>query len=736
VGARRRCGLEATSCRVLFKAHKVSMLLTVAVATLGICVAASSAQSPKSRDWPVFNGDSEGDHYSPLSQINRQNVAKLQVAWQFDTGEEGGLEVNPIVIAGVVYANTPTRKVVALDAASGKLIWKFDSGSGGIGPVRGVAYWTDGKQSRIFTGVGSFLYALNAPTGKVLQTFGESGRIDLRKGLGGDYTRHSFSLTSPGIVYKDIIIVGGKEPEEHPAAPGDIRAFDVHTGALRWAFHTIPHPGEFGYSTWPKDAWINAGAANNWAGMALDAKRGIVYAPTGSAVPDLYGADRAGDDLFANTLLALDAETGKRIWHFQAVHHDLWDRDFPSPPVLLTVRRGSTKVDAVAQTTKSGYVFLFNRITGKPLFPIQELNYPSSTVPGEVTSPTQPLPTLPLPFTRQGITEDTLTTRTPEAHAWAVKQYKTFASGGGGQFAPPSLNKLTVALPGPNGGAEWGGSAVDLATGILYVNANETPRTFGLAVPPKPVGIGQSVYQQRCSACHGLDKEGSPPSVPSLVGIDHRLTDQEIKNTVLQGKGRMPQFTDVNEDQLISVIRYLKSSPIQPGSGATSQAAATVGTQAGGDKAEAPTYKSLGNNWFVDPDGYPAVKPPWGTLSAIDMNTGQYVWKIPLGTYPELVAKGLKDTGSVNYGGPLATGGGILFIGATVYDRKFHAYDSKTGELLWETELPFPGLATPSTYMVNGRQYVLIASGGQGGFQFRGATGGIYVAFALPTASH
>jgi quinoprotein glucose dehydrogenase len=713
-------------------------LLSVVLASLawllGPLAETARAQALQSRDWPVWNGDANGDHYSPLAQIDRKNVTGLRVAWTYDTGEEGGLETNPLVIGGVVYANTPSRKVVALDAVSGKLRWKFDSGVPGVGPVRGLAYWTDGRQARIFAAVNNFLYALDASDGRPLPQFGEGGRIDLRKDLGRDYRQQSITMTSPGVVYRDLIIVGGMEPEDHPAPPGDIRAYDVRTGALRWTFHTIPQPGEIGYDTWPPGAWTKAGAANNWAGMVVDAERGIVYAPTGSAVTDWYGADRVGDDLFSDTLLALDAATGKRLWHFQGVHHDLWDRDFPAPPVLLTVTSDGRRVEAVAQTTKSGYVFLFDRATGRPLFPIVESAYPASTVPGEVTSPTQPLPVWPLPFTRQGVTEDMLTTRTPEAHAWAVKKFRTMAGGNGGQFDPPRLGQVVAALPGANGGGEWGGPAVDPATGVLYANANETPRVYGLMVPPPPKSNGERIYQQRCSACHGLALAGAPPEIPSLVGVDHRLTDQKIADLVRQGKGRMPPFTDIPEKQLQALVHYLKALPVEATSAAASM---KTGMPAEADISEPGTpagsrYKS-NKGWFADPDGYPAIVPPWGTLSAIDMNTGKYLWKIPLGYYPELAAQGLANTGTLNYGGPLVTGGGIVFIGATYFDRKIRAFDSRTGQLLWEGDLPLPGTATPATYVAHGKQYILIATGGEGGgSQFRGGTGGIYVAFALP----
>jgi quinoprotein glucose dehydrogenase len=346
-------------------------------------------------DWPAYNGSVDGDHYSSLSQINRANVAQLIIAWQFDTGEKGGLQTNPLIVGRMLYACTPFGKIVALDAASGKLLWTFDSTvdnhdrtiGGASQPSRGFAYWTDGKSGRIFAGILNYLYALDATTGKPIPDFADNGRLDLRKGLRDDldakYEQQSIALTTPGVIYKDLIIVGGRNPETHPAPPGYVRAFEVRTGALRWSFHTIPQPGEVGYDTWPPDAWKDAGAANNWAGMTLDAQRGILYVPTGSAVFDFYGGDRIGDDLFANTLLALDAATGKRLWHFQGVHHDIWDRDFPAPPALITVNRDGRTIDAIAQTTKQGVVYLFDRVTGTPLFPIEDHPYPTSDVPGE-----------------------------------------------------------------------------------------------------------------------------------------------------------------------------------------------------------------------------------------------------------------------------------------------------------------------------------------------------------------
>jgi quinoprotein glucose dehydrogenase len=716
--------------RKSFKIAAIVLGAGVCTANLYVAQGASSKTPPAdetTQSWETYGGQPAGDHYSSLTQINRSNVKNLVVAWKFDTGDVGGLETNPIVIGKVLYATTPSKGVIALDGETGKLIWKWDADLKGFARNRGVTYWSDGNESRIFAGYRSFLFALDAKTGKLISSFGEDGKIDLRKGLrGDDYEAQSVGLTAPGTIYKDLIIVGGQNPETYPSPPGDIRAFDVHTGKLRWTFHTIPHPGEVGYETWPKEAWKTAGAANNWAGMTVDTKRGIVYAPTGSAVFDFYGGFRVGNDLFADTLLALDAETGKRIWHFQSVHHDLWDRDFSAAPALVTLKRDGKMVDAVAQTSKTGYLYVFDRVTGKPLFPIVEKPFPASTVPGEVASPTQPIPTLPAPYTRQFITEDMLTNRTPESHAWAEKQWKSMA--GGGEFQPPSVDKLTADLPGFAGGAEWGGPAVDPTTGILYVNENNTSWLVGLTIPPPPGSEGEKTYQSQCSVCHGINRAGSPPSIPSLRGIEGKLSDQEIADTIHGGKGRMPAFTNLSDKQIQEVVRYISKAP--------QQGEFVAPPKPGEAKPAAPPandlmpYKTIGFRRFTDPDGYPAIVPPWGTLNAIDLNTGKYLWKIPFGQYPELEAKGIHNTGSDNYGGPVVTAGGLLFIGATVFDQKFHAYDSRTGELLWETELPFSGLATPSTYSINGKQYVVIAAGG--GQSSTKKSGGVYIAFALP----
>jgi glucose dehydrogenase len=770
-------------------------------------------------DWPAYDGQNAGDHYSPLHQINRENVHQLKRAWSFDTGEPGRLEVNPLVIGSTMFVYTPTQKVVALDAATGRRIWTFDPGTPGLQPTRGFSYWTNGKHSVLFAGLLMNLYALDPATGRPIPTFGDQGKIDLRKDLKeGNISEEFAALTSPGVIYQDLIIIGFRVPETEPALHGDIRAYDVHTGKLRWIFHTIPYPGEPGYETWPKDAWRVTGSANNWAGMALDDKRGIVYVPTGSAVFDFYGFDRHGDDLYSDTLLALDARTGKRLWHFQGVHHDIWDRDFPAPPALVTVQSNGKQVDAVAQTTKQGFVFLFDRTTGEPLFPIEEQHFPASTVPGEQASPTQPIPSLPAPFSRQVLTADMLTTRTPEAHAAALEQFKAMRNEG--LFVPLSVDKQTVVFPGFEGGAEWGGPAVDVKTGVLYVNANDLPWSGGLTENKPGGSLGFNIYQTQCSMCHGADRKGSPPAFPSLInilmrvppakvtqiihngigrmpsypsidsgrltalldylksgkdtasvspavkygdrsditgaavyghscaichgknlaglppnfpsliGVRDRLPDREILDVIHHGKGRMPPFAKLASDDTDALLRFLgKSTPPLMDVAAPDRTSEQEVTSAV-SPADTPQYRFTGFHKFLDPGGYPAVVPPWGTLNAIDLNTGRYLWKVPLGEYPELVAKGVRNTGTENYGGPIVTAGGVVFIGATIYDRKIRAFDSSTGLLLWSSVLPYAGNATPATYMLHGRQYVVIAA--SGARDPAGPQGAAYVAFALP----
>ncbi|HEY7473595.1 MAG TPA: pyrroloquinoline quinone-dependent dehydrogenase, partial [Vicinamibacterales bacterium] len=648
--------------------------------------------------------------YSTLDQINRTNVGRLEVAWTYDSRDafrSSEMQSNPIVADGVLYATTPTLKVVAIDAASGREVWKFDPSGGATASPRFRHRGVTVHRDRVFVSYRSFLYALDRKTGEPISSFGTKGRIDLREGLDQPAERLSVSASTPGSIFEDMIIMGSSVPETLPGSPGHIRAFDVNTGKLRWIFHTIPKPGEPGYETWPKEAHQLSGGANAWAGVTVDARLGMVFAATGSASFDFYGVTRHGDNLFANCVLALDARTGRRVWHFQAIKHDVWDWDFPAAPSLVTVQRNGRAVEAVAQITKQGYVFVLDRRTGTPLFPIEMRDVPASRIDGEQVSPRQPSPTLPPPFARQGLTEEMLTTRTPEAHAAVLARFRSYRKG---FFEPPSLEG-TIVFPGFDGGAEWGGAAFDPETALLYVNSNEQPWIIKLIA-----NNDTALYNSKCATCHREDKKGGATG-PSLENVATRFTRDELAALIRQGTGRMPGFPDMGARNIGDLVEYLMT---------------------GKDKATDPAiandpsrlkYRSDGESIFLDPDGYPAITPPWGTLNAIDLNSGTIRWKIPLGEYPELVAKGLTNTGSDNYGGPLVTAGGLVFIGATNFDKKFRAFDKLSGKLLWETTLPAAGNATPAVYMLNGRQYVVIACGGG---KNGAPSGSAMVAFALP----
>jgi quinoprotein glucose dehydrogenase len=694
-----------------------------AIVTVNLGIDAQRPSNP--RVWS-YGGGPEQIRYSPLKQIDRSNVARLELAWTYDTGEPGALQTQPMVVGDVLYGYTVTHKTFAVNAGTGAHLWTFDPGIKGNGANRGFMYWATGRDRRVFAMVDNFIYAIDAATGKAVDTFGKNGRIDLRENLGREPSTQGVRLTTPGVIYKDVMIVGGRVGEGLPTSPGDVRAYDVRTGALKWSFHTIPHPGEPGYETWPKQAWEYSGGANSWPGMALDERTGIVYLPTGSAASDFYGADRLGDNLYANCLIALDANTGKRIWHFQFVRHDIWDRDPPSPPSLVTVRRGGRTIPAVTQATKQGYVFVFNRATGEPLFPIEYRKFPASTVPGEETSAEQPIPTKPAPFSRQLLTADMLTTRTPEVKQWASEQFAAFRSEG--QFLPFAVDKQTVIFPGYDGGAEWGGQAFDPETGLYYVNANDLPWTGGLA-PNTGGQSGRALYLQHCASCHRDDRAGTPPQIPTLVGIGDRKSFADIAGVIRKGGGRMAGFPALEQTAVNAIVEFVRTGADAPapqrgqggGGGVSASAAHPLINNA---------YRFTGYRKFLDPENYPAVAPPWGTLNAINLNTGEYAWKIPFGEYPALVKQGVKNTGSENYGGPVVTAGGLVFIAATNHDRKMHAFDKTTGALLWETTMPSSGNATPAVYEVNGRQYVAISAGG--GKSPTGGPGGVYVAYALP----
>ena len=738
--------------------------LTVAGLTGYRPVFSPDSRQSRTEDWPTYGGNKAGNRYSPLTQINTQTVKNLQLAWTFDTGEnksdEKGMDMQcqPIVVDGVLYGTTPRLKLFAVNAATGQQLWRFDPSANPekkprFQPMRGVTYWADGTDKRILYSVGSVLYAINATTGEPIRSFGTNGEVDLHEGLGDketlghDVSSLSIRNTTPGVIYRDLLIVGSSMSEGGDAPPGNIRAFNVRTGKLAWVFRTVPLPGDYGYETWSKDAYKKIGGANCWAGMVVDEKRGMVYAGTGSPSVDFYGGDRIGQNLFANCVIALNAETGKRVWHFQTVHHDLWDRDLPCPPNLITVTHNGRRIDAVAQATKDGYVFVFDRDTGKPLFPVNETPVPTSpALPGEQPWPTQPVPTKPAPFCLQDVTEATLTNRTPEARAYVLERFRN--SYQDRKSAPPS--EAGSLILGMGGGAEWGGTAAD-PDGVLYVNANNMLWWLKMRdsrMQNKGVALtqGARLFNTNCSVCHGLSGKDSPVSTanqayPDLTNVGKRLSKDQINSLLATGRGRMPSFSHLTGEDREAIVNFLLSIEKQPAivSASTSDIHAVTTSATTDQKADfpyVPPYLNNGNTQFRDQEGYPAVKPPWGTLNAIDLNTGDYKWQIPLGEYPELVRsggtkKGIPATGTENHGGPVVTAGGLLFIAAT-YDEKLRAFDRRTGKLLWDYKLPAGGFATPITYMVDGRQYVVIAAGGT---RYGLKSGGSYVAFALPEAT-
>lgn len=667
-------------------------------------------------DWAHYLGHPTSNQYSTLDQINTDNVKNLRVAWMYDTGDSANYQVNNLIIDGRLYTATPHSRVMALDGATGEHLWTFDPSSVhdslADGDQRGLMYWHDGERGRILTMKGTRLYALDALTGDLIPSFGEGGSIHLGDGMDVP-GRPAVGLNTPGHIYQDLLIIGTNVAEN---IPGAVRAFDVRTGERKWIFHTLPRPGEEGSETWPENYLERTGGASDWSGIAIDEKRGIVYLSTETAGPDFYGGWREGQNLFANSVVALDAETGKRLWHQQLVHHDLWDMDNPQPPTLLTVQHEGKSVDAVAQGTKMGLLFVFDRVTGEPLWPIEERPQAASEIEGMKAWPTQPFPTQPPPLIRQRYTENDYSNISPRAELMTKEVMKI--SKNYGAYPPPSL-KQHIIFPGFDGGMEWGGSAAD-PDGILYTNVNEMPWFYQL-IPTKladgkALSFGEKHYRINCAACHGMDRAGNPAGgFPALDNVAERLTRAQVSQFLLYGGGRMPAFKSLREERREAIIDYLFGIE-------TAQASANQVEE------DIPPYVFRGFQRWLDDEGYPAIKPPWGTLNAVDLNTGTIKWKVPLGEFKELTERGIPITGTENYGGPVVTAGGLIFIAATA-DSKFRAFDKETGEMLVELDLPLEGHSTPSTYLAQGKQYVVVSVGG---YKLKKEKAGLLVAFALP----
>ncbi|NLR58355.1 PQQ-binding-like beta-propeller repeat protein [Chitinophaga polysaccharea] len=692
--------------------------------------AACTLQDKSHHTWQVYGGSKENIHYSSLTALDTSNVSLLKVAWAYHTGdakEMTQMQVNPIVVDDRLYGVSAGLKLFAVDAATGKEMWVFDPHTRPSNTCRGVAFYDNGSSDqRLFYTVGARLYCINAATGRPITTFADSGFVDLHRDMGWNMDGMYITSTTPGIIYKDLIIIGTRVSEEAGGAPGYIRAYDVHSGRRKWIFHTIPQPGEPGYESWQDTAaWRHTGGANAWAGFSLDEQNGVVFAPVGSASYDFYGGKRKGNNLFANCVLALDAATGKRIWHYQTVHHDVWDRDLPTAPMLLTVKKEGKPIDAVVQVTKTGFIFLLDKKTGLPLYPVTETPVPGDTaLPGELLSPTQPVPTFFAPFVRQSLEEQDLNHLVSDA-SYADIRARLASYKKGHLFMPPS-RQGTVIFPGFDGGSEWGGPAADPATGILYVNANEMPWVLTMVdADAKPVAgketqlqAGKRLYTAHCMVCHGPERKGGG-NFPSLLDIHQRYDEKGFTQLVDAGRRMMPAFKQLDSSEKHALATFILDLKTQ-------QQSTFVAVQKKSDPYVDLPYRATGYNKFLTKEGYPAVSPPWGTLSAIDLNTGKLLWKDTLGDYPELKARGI-HSGTENYGGPVVTAGGLLFIAATA-DSKFRAFNKRTGQLLWETTLPACGFATPAVYEVKGKQYVVISCGGG---KLGKPSGDTYLAFSL-----
>jgi quinoprotein glucose dehydrogenase len=693
--------------------------------------------------WRAYGGAADGAQYSSLNQINRSNVHELKKVWSYQTGDDLPYAFNPLVVDNVMYVMARTNSIVALDAATGKEIWIHPMGAKtALMTNRGIDYWesADRSERRLLFAADNHLQAIDARTGQPINDFGTHGSTDLREGLGRDpKTLTLVQSFNPGRIFEDLLILGSATNEEYDSGRGDIRAYNVRTGKLVWSFHTIPHPGEPGYETWPKDAWKTVGGANDWSGLALDTKRGVVYVPTASPKYNFYGADRKGQNLYGNCLLAINARTGELIWYYQMIHHDIWDYDNAGTPMLTTVRHDGRVIDVVAQVTKVGFVWVFDRDTGKPLWPIKERPVPKSDMPGEETWPTQPFPTKPAPFARQKFTVDDLSPYLEPQEKERLRM-QILNARNRGLFEPPSTQD-TVEMPGNNGGANFGGSAVDPEHGYLYVVSKDLPAMLklSLADPAPKTGSAQlrarALYQANCQRCHLDNLQGAPPAIPSLVRLRSRLSDDQIKTIVKGGKGLMPPFAKLANQEVDLIVNYL-ANPTGISTHATGN---PIRTNSASADLTAAHYKS-GFGFMLASSGLSVIAPPWTTLTAYDLNSGEIRWQIPLGEVPELAARGITNTGShfpkVN---PVLTAGGLIFTGTR--DRKVRALDAETGKVLWEATVDAALEGMPAVYQQAGREYVVFCAAARASNHLHPTAEdpesanripGAYVAFALP----
>ena len=676
----------------------------------------------------MYEGDAGASHYSALTQIDKSNVQHLEVAWTYPIEDNSAGGMSPLIVDRTMYVVGADAAVTALDAVTGEELWKRPFPRIRA-PDRGILYWEseDGTDRRVYAPRGDYLYAIDAETGERVLAFGVDGRTDVRQGIARDTSQIRATPSSPGTVFENLIILGSGPGEDYGSGPGDIRAFDARTGELVWVFHTIPHPGEFGYDTWEDpEAWKTAGAVNAWGGLSLDAERGIVYVPLGSASYDFYGVDRPGANLYANAIVALNARTGERIWHFQTVHHDLWDYDLAASPTLLTVRHEGRTVDVVAVAAKTGFLFVFDRVTGEPLWEIEERPVPASTMPGEKAWPTQPFPTRPEPFAVQEFSLDDVNPHLPEEEQDSLRRYMASMKNMG-LFTPPDTIP-TMQMPGNSGGANWGSTASDPENGLFYVLTKNEPTVLqlerlrpGAASPGAfPTEVGYYVYQANCRLCHLENRQGQPPTIPSLTDVFDRLSDDEVHATIRDGRATMPGFADLSEDEINAVITYLKFP------GFTPSQESLVASEPGED---VPVRYKTGYGYFSASIGW-AIKPPWMTMTAYDLNSGDILWQRPIGDEDSLAVRGITDAGAAQLrAGPTATAGGLLFMATR---KQFRAYDRDTGEELWSREMPAEVEGIPAVYEVDGRQFVVVGAG-RGGFGAGGSGAAReYVAFALP----